>query len=293
MKQVCIVGGAALDITGMPDGVCRLRDSNLGAVRMQVGGVGRNIACRLARYALRTELITALGNDVHAQMIEQDCASRGIGLTHSLWLDEPSAVYLCVLDEERDLLAGVNDMGIMLRITPEVLEERLPLLNASDAVVLDANLHPDALAYLTEQVRAPLFYEPVSFSKARRIGPNIGRCFAVKPNRYEAAHLTGCSCDTVRGVYRAAEWFLREGVQRVFISLGAEGVVWADPDGCGHIEAEPITVVDTTGAGDAKSAAIEPGYLAGLTTEECALAGNRASAQLCAGLDGWDAHSPL
>ena len=41
MKQVCIVGGAALDITGMPDGVCRLRDSNLGAVRMQVGGVGR------------------------------------------------------------------------------------------------------------------------------------------------------------------------------------------------------------------------------------------------------------
>ena len=109
MKQVCIVGGAALDITGMPDGVCRLRDSNLGAVRVQVGGVGRNIACRLARYALRTELITALGNDVHAQMIEQDCASRGIGLTHSLWLDEPSAVYLCVLDEERDLLAGVND----------------------------------------------------------------------------------------------------------------------------------------------------------------------------------------
>ena len=90
----------------------------------------------------------------------------------------------------------------------------------------------------------------------------------------------------------SGQTFLREGVQRVFISLGAEGVVWADPDGCGHIEAEPITVVDTTGAGDAMCAAIVHGYLAGLTTEECALAGNRASAQLCAGLDGWDAYAP-
>lgn len=282
MKQVCIVGGAALDITGLPDGVCRLRDSNLGTVRIQVGGVGRNIGCRLTRYALHTELITALGNDFHAQMIEKDCLEHGIGLSHSIRLDEPSAIFLCVLDEERDLLAGVSDMGIMLRITPELLAERLPLLNASSAVVLDANLHPDALTYLCEHVTAPLFYEPVSFAKSRRIGNNIGRCFAIKPNRYEAAHLSGCSCDTVRGVYRAAEWFLREGVQRVFISLGAEGVVWADPDGCGHIEAEPITVVDTTGAGDAMCAAIIHGLLSGLSTEECALAGNRASAQRCA-----------
>ena len=52
MKRVCIVGGAALDITGLPDGICRLRDSNLGTVRLQVGGVGRNIGCRLKRYAL-------------------------------------------------------------------------------------------------------------------------------------------------------------------------------------------------------------------------------------------------
>lgn len=285
MKQVCIVGGAALDITGLPDGVCRLRDSNLGTVRIQVGGVGRNIGCRLTRYALHTELITALGNDFHAQMIEKDCLEHGIGLSHSIRLDEPSAIFLCVLDEERDLLAGVSDMGIMLRITPELLAERLSLLNASSAVVLDANLHPDALTYLCEHVTAPLFYEPVSFAKSRRIGNNIGRCFAIKPNRYEAAHLSGCSCDTVRGVYRAAEWFLREGVQRVFISLGAEGVVWADPDGCGHIEAEPITVVETTGAGDAMCAAIIHGFLSGLSTEECALAGNRASAQRCAGLD--------
>ena len=285
MKRVCIVGGAALDITGRPDGICRLRDSNLGTVRLQVGGVGRNIGCRLKRYALDVELITVIGNDFRADMIEEDCLQHGIGMAHSLRLDAPSATFLCVLDEERDLLAGVSDMEIMAQLTPAFLEQKLELLNGAAAVVLDANLQPESLAFLTEHVRAPLYYEPVSCAKARRIGGNIGRCYMVKPNRYEAAYLSGCSCDTVRGVYRAAEWFLREGVQRVFVSLGAEGVVWADGDGCGYIEAEPITVVDTTGAGDAMCAAIIHGCLSGLSTEDCAYAGNRASAQLCAGLD--------
>lgn len=285
MKQVCIVGGAALDITGLPDSICRLRDSNLGTVRLQVGGVGHNIACRLTRYALDVELITVVGNDFRADMIEADCMHHGISIEHSLRLNAPSATFLCVLDEERDLLAGISDMEIMGQLTPEVLEPKLPLLCGADAVVLDANLQPEALAFLCEHVTAPLYYEPVSCAKARRIGNHIGRCFVAKPNRYEAAHLSGYSCDTVRGVYRAADWFLREGVERVFISLGAEGVVWADPNGCGYIEAEPITVVDTTGAGDAMCAAIIHGCLAGLSTEDCAYAGNRASAQLCAGLD--------
>ncbi len=285
MKHVCVVGGAALDITGLPDSICRLRDSNLGTVRLQAGGVGHNIASRLTRYDMQVELITTLGNDFRAEMIETDCLKRGIGMEHTLRLDAPSATYLCVLDEEREMLAGISDMGILEQMTPERLEPKLPLLCDSDMVVLDANLLPETLAFLTENVTAPLFYEPVSCAKARRIGRNIGRCAIVKPNRYEAAMLTGCSCDSVRGVYRAAEWFLCAGVERVFVSLGAEGVVWADTDGFGYIEGERITAIDTTGAGDVMCAAVIHGYLTGQSTEACAYAGNRASAQLCAGFE--------
>ena len=50
MKQVFVIGGAALDITGFPKDICRLRDSNLGSVRIAVGGVGRNVASHLVPY---------------------------------------------------------------------------------------------------------------------------------------------------------------------------------------------------------------------------------------------------
>ncbi len=280
-KSVYVVGGAAVDITGRPDTICRLRDSNLGVVRISPGGVGKNIARRLPAHHIAVELVTAIGKGYHAQMIREDCRQHGVALSHTLTLDEHTGTFLCVLDEDGDLQVGISDMKILEHITPEYCKTLLPQLNAADMVVLDGNLLPETLAYLAQNVNAPIFYDPVSCAKATRIGGHIGKCYAIKPNRYEATFLSGKSCDTVRGVYRAADWFLERGVARVFISLGPEGVFWADKSGNGVIPSECVQVVDTTGAGDAMSAAIINGCLAKLSAEDCARAGNAASAAIC------------
>ena len=281
-KQVFVVGGAAVDITGRPDTICRLRDSNLGVVRIAPGGVGKNIAKRLTAYEdVQVELVTAIGKGYHAQMIQNDCEKNNVKLTHTLAFDEHTGTFLCVLDEDGDLQVGISDMKVLEHITPQYCKSLLKTLNAADIVVLDSNLTPETLDYLTNNVTAPIFYDPVSCAKATRIGGNIGKCYAIKPNRYEATFLAGKSCDTVRGVYRASDWFLEQGVQRVFISLGPEGVFWADANGNGVLSSECDEVVDTTGAGDAMSAAIVHGCLTGLSTEDCAKAGNAASAKVC------------
>ncbi len=284
MKQsVFVVGGAALDIIGAPATVCRLRDSNIGRVTVTVGGVGHNIAKALTRYPLEVELVTALGDDAGACTLSDDCLAAGIGMRHAVRYAGASDTYLCILDEDGDMLAGINDMGGIARVTPARLAEMLPAMNAAGFCVLDANLSAEALGYLTENLTCPILYEPVSCAKAKRIGAGLSRVFAAKPNRFEAAALSGCSCDTLRGVYRAADWFLAQGVKRVFISMGGEGVYWADEGGCGLVEAEHIDVVNTTGAGDFMAAAIAWGILSGDSTENCARAGNHQSALRCAG----------
>lgn len=286
MYHVVVVGGIALDITGAPRGLFRLRDSNIGDVRLGIGGVGHNIAKKLKDYPdMEVSLITALGSDDWVAMLQSDCQRLGISLEDSLHATGPTATYLNLLDDEGDMLAAISDMDIILKLSPEFLSEKLEKINGADYCVLDANLAPETLAYLLEHVTCPVFYEPVSCAKADRIGSHIGKCHTVKPNRFEAALLSGCNCDTLRGVYRAAEWFLNQGVQRIFISLGAEGVYWADSEGCGHIPAEEIQLVDTTGAGDAMAAGIIYGSITGQSTEACAIAGNHASAMVCARLD--------
>lgn len=281
MKQVFVIGGAAVDITGAPQQVCRMRDSNIGRVTLRAGGVGLNIATHLSEYAIRVELITALGREHRSKLIADDCARHNVSLAHTLLCDEPCASYMCTLDAEGDMLIGISDMEIMNRLTPAVFEPLLPIIDQGDMAVLDANLPPDTLVYLCNNLHIPIFYDPVSSAKAQRIGDCLSKCYAVKPNRFEAAILSGCSCDTLKGVYRAAEWFLNKGVQRVFISLSEEGVYWADADGCGHFPSEAHNVTDASGAGDAMSAAIVSGCVHGDSTETCAKDGNTAGSRFC------------
>ena len=58
------------------------------------------------------------------------------------------------------------------------------------------------------------------------------------------------------------------GPRTVVITLGAEGAVFADGDGAGHVPGHRVErVVDTTGAGDATVGVLAAGLASGLSTE--------------------------
>ena len=277
MESIYIVGGAAIDITGKPDNICRERDSNLGRVDIRAGGVGLNIAKRLAALGYATELVTAIGSGFHAGMVRESCRKANVSLAHTYAGREHTGTYIGIFDEDGDMLVGISDMNVLDHLTPEYLIPLLPQINAARMCVLDGNLSPESLTFLCQNVTAPLFYDPVSCAKAKRIGDNIGKCFAIKPNRFEAGFLSGRSCDTLRGIYRASDWFLEQGVKRVFIDLAEEGVFWSDADGCGVVPAQARAVADAARAGDAMGAAMAHGCVQGLSTEECARLGAEAS----------------
>ena len=70
--RCAVVGAANIDIGGFPLGRLSLRDSNPGRITLSAGGVGRNIACNLARLGVETRLIAALGTDAFADLIRGD-----------------------------------------------------------------------------------------------------------------------------------------------------------------------------------------------------------------------------
>ena len=55
---------------------------------------------------------------------------------------------------------AVSDMGIYDALTPEYFSQHLAFLNGAALVVADANLSPEALAYLAHHCTAPLLVEP-------------------------------------------------------------------------------------------------------------------------------------
>lgn len=276
--RCAVVGAVNVDIGGFPSGLVAMGDSNPGRIRVSAGGVGRNIACNLARLGVETHMVTALGSDAFAGIVRTDCAAAGVDLSHALvYADAGSSLYLFIADARGDMQLAVNDMTICERLTPEALESRLAWLNGMDAVVLDANLPPETLGFLAEQLRAPLYADAVSAAKARRLLPILPRLRALKPNALEAAVLTGLPVCDDASVESAGLALLNAGVGRAFITLGERGVCYAESGAARLIPGAPIHMVNSTGAGDAFTAAMVWADLNGMDARDSARAGLAAA----------------
>lgn len=275
--SVTVVGGANMDIGGSVTGELRLRDSNIGHIGIKPGGVGRNIAHDLCLLGLDVRLIAAVGGDLFGAGLLESCRELGMDMSLApVFPDERSSCYLYVNDCGGDMRVAVNDMGITERITPEHLEKCLDKINRCDAVVLDANLTEEAIGFLAENCAAPLYADPVSCAKALRLKNALPKLTALKPNAMEAETLTG-----EKEPEKAARALLRMGVKRVFVSLGAEGIVAAEGDTLLRLPSEKAAVVNTTGAGDAATAAIVWAGVRGLSLEATAQAALKAAALTC------------
>lgn len=275
---VVVVGGANMDIAGKPAGPLMLHDSNIGTVRLSYGGVGRNIAHNLALLGVDVRLVTAFGDDAQASSLRAGCAAAGIDTTRSVSVPEgATSTYLFVMDEDGDMEVAINDMAILDELTPQVMEQRMDLLQGAAVVLAETNLLQETLAWLVSHVSVPLFCDPISTAKARKLEGLLGGIHTLKPNKLQAEMLTGTVIHDEQSLFRACEFLLSTGLTRAFVSLGADGLICADHEHLVRLPLAPSTVVNTTGAGDAMTAALVWSYLQGFDLETAGRAGLAAS----------------
>ena len=279
LPYAVVCGGANIDIGAHSFAPLRDRDSNPGRVELSLGGVGRNIAHNMRLLGVPTYLLTALGGDSRALQIEQSCRELGIDLSHALRVpDGRTSTYVFVGDSDGDMAIAVSDMEICEKLTPDYFASQLDLLNGAAAVVIDANLPRGSIAYLTEHCTAPIFIDPVSTVKAEKLRGLLARVHTLKPNRIEAELLSGVQITDGESLRQAAQALLDQGVKRVFLSLGGDGVLAAQR---GEVRAVPICKAEmrnATGAGDAMMASLVWSFLSGKTLAESAAAGTAAAA---------------
>lgn len=269
-----VVGGVNMDIGGRSFAPLVDSDSNPGTISVSLGGVGRNIAHNLALLGADVRLLTAFGEDLHGQRIAASCAELGIDATHALRAkDLPTSTYLYIASPDGDMAIALSDMQIADRITPAYLAGNLPLLRSAQVIVADTNIPEESLVYLAENCQVPLFCDPVSTAKAVKLRPILHKIHTLKPNRLEAELLSGVPIRDAKDVEKAADALLAMGIQRLFISMGADGVYAATKDEKLWMPNLPGHLVNTTGCGDAFTAALVWAWLEALPLKETALAG--------------------
>ncbi len=279
LPYAVVCGGVNIDIGAHSFAPLRAKDSNPGKVELSLGGVGRNIAHNMRLLGVPTYLLTAVGGDSRAAQVEQSCRDLGIDLSHALRVpDGRTSTYVFVGDSDGDMAIAVSDMEICEKLTPDYFASQLDLLNGAAAVVVDANLPRESIAYLTEHCTTPVFIDPVSTVKAEKLHGLLGRVHTLKPNRIEAELLSGVKITDDASLRKAAEALLAQGLQRVFISLGGDGVLAAQKDEMQLVPICKAEMRNATGAGDAMMAALVWSFLSGQSLTDSAASGTAAAA---------------
>jgi pseudouridine kinase len=262
---VAVVGGSNMDIVARTLMGGLKGDSTPGQIQCSPGGVARNMAENLARLGHHTCLISAVGEDQFGQSLRVATQAAGVDISgFQVMPTVRTATYLSVHGADGDMSLAVNDMAILEAFTPDFLQSQSATIGAASAIVLDCNLPAPTLAWLMTQAGdVPVFVDGVSVQKCQRLRGLLDGVHTLKVNQLEAHALSGLPTQSLEGAQAAALALHHQGVRRVLVSMGAHGVCWCDEAGVlGAFDARPMTVVNSSGAGDALLAGLVHAHLA-------------------------------
>src|SRR5487761_2672702 len=215
------------------------------------GGKGANQAVAAAAAGGKVEFIGAVGDDAFAEPLAAGLAARGVGVAALARQPTTSGQAFIAVDasgqNEIILSSGANG-----QMTVAVVEAQQARIAQADALLTQNEIPWEAtFAAMTLAHRAgarvianpaPAFAPP---SEAYRLLDTLIL------NEIEAARITQRAVVSSADATQAARDLIERGARAVIVTLGPLGSVYLDSAGR-LIETPvfPVTVVDTTGAGD-------------------------------------------
>lgn len=278
---VAVVGSFNMDLA-VRTPRAPLQGENLSAysLRIGLGGKGANPAVALARLGLASALVGCVGADDFGRRALVALQQEGVDVSGLVMLpDADTGVALIMVDDggQNTILVvnGAND-----HLTPEHVSHALqPMWGDLRAILVNFEIPEAAVAAAVREGVTHGVPVVVDAGPPRRYAAETWRGAAVlSPNEEEAKALLGYAVDDETSALRAAHDLLATGPQAVVLKLGARGALLCTPQGALHVPPFQVSVVDTTGAGDAFTAGLVAALVEGMALPQAVRFANAAGA---------------
>ena len=142
------------------------------------------------------------------------------------------------------VLAGAN-----INLTPACIQQRQHLFKNAGCCLISTELTNETTLEAAKTARkygAKTFLKPTVI---KTMPEELCSCidFFI-PNKYEASLLSPPECSTIE---EQAEYFFRQGIPNIIITLGSRGCYLKTEDTARYFPAADFTAIDTTGGADA------------------------------------------
>lgn len=233
----------------------------------QLGGSATNTAIGLARMGMAARMIGRVGSDAVGDTALADMAGAGVDTN---WISrdpaEPTQTNIVVVSAsgERTMFAyrGANARLAPGQIEPDVLEGA-GMVHLSGYSLLQSPQRDAAFKLASLAYAAGI---PVSLDIPAGVAAEIAQQVRRFAPMLDTVLLGEADIDQMG--FATANNIVALGIRAVVVKRGAAGCLLVTAAGATSIPGLAVTVVDTTGAGDAMAAGIIAARLAGLAEDE-------------------------
>jgi ribokinase len=271
MTKIAVIGSLNADLSVLTPRVPTVGENFLAqGFSIGPGGKGANAAVAAARSGGETVLVGCVGDDDFGRMLLRHLREAGVGV-EVVGVDPQAAtaVAFIMIDAQGEntilVVNGAND-----RLSAKAVERALESQQGTlDGILVDFEVPEAAVAAGVRWGKAHDIPVIVDAGPPRPyVQATWQDCTILSPNELETATLVGYPIHDDATAAQAARQLLAAGPQAVVLKRGARGALLLTADQELLVPAFLVTVVDTTGAGDAFSGMLAVAVAEGLSLEE-------------------------
>lgn len=272
-----VIGSANMDIVVRAKRAPEAGETVMGLdYALYPGGKGANQAVAASRAGASVKFCASLGRDAHAESLRAALLKDHVDLSCLHDAQTPSGVAFIIVES-----SGENRITVVPGANNAFKPEQLPNHIQPQTIMLaQLEIPVETVLAGAAKVRAAggcviLNASPIAGLEDHDCAALLAATDILLVNETEAAMLLGVT-DLPPPLQAAQQ--LAQSRRAAVITLGSDGVVWADQNGCGHISPHKVEVVDTTACGDAFAGSFAAALEAGETIERAVRYGNAAGA---------------
>jgi len=251
--RIAVVGSANIDLVTFADRFPKAGETIFGQTfDLGFGGKGANQAVASRLCGADVFMIARVGSDLFGPATIQNFKKLGIDATHVKQIEGVSSGVAPIFVEPNGqnrilVVKGANDL-----LKPADVDAAADLLKTADCMVMQFEIPLETVYYSISFARKNGIRCIVNPAPAQPIEMHaLSELDYFVPNESEAETITGMPVRNIDDAKKCAEKLLSGGVNRVLLTLGANGSLLASREGMERIPAFRMKSIDSTGAGDA------------------------------------------
>lgn len=252
--MIAVIGGYGVGMTMTLDRAPEAGET-VGGGRLSVGhgGKGSNQAIGIARLGMPAAIFTAVGDDAAGDAALAFWSDEGVDASAVARVPGATMTGFILVDATGENRIALAD-GALADVQPDALDAFEPLLARAALVVVSLEIARDVALEGMRRARdrgIPVLLDPAPATPDRGL---VTAADVLTPNRGELGTIVGDpGLDVDAALDRLREWY----PGRVVVTCGADGAIVDDDGRRTRVPAPRVEhVVDTTGAGDAFTAAL-------------------------------------